>query len=123
MNFAKNLAIKGNSIILLTLGENDALAAFREADKEISGIDVEGYRIPPSLMVDTIRCGDAFSAEFVRQYLNGQNMMACLSRANDIGAAVAMTLGGMSPLGNSHIEKLKSIPRITSRDFEVPISP
>ena len=57
--------------------------------------DIPGITVT---VVDTIGSGDAFTAGFVGELLKGSPLESCCRYGNELGAAVAATKGGMSPV-------------------------
>lgn len=60
----------------------------------INRIDVAGVHVD---VVDTIGCGDAFLAGFLRQYFKGEPLNIALHRASMRGAFIAQKKGGCPP--------------------------
>jgi fructokinase len=54
---------------------------------------------------DTCGSGDAFTAGFMHQYLAGASLEKCCSYGNALGALVAQTKGGMTPVSVDQIEE------------------
>lgn len=72
------------------------------AERGIYGLDEKGAEADiPGIsvkVVDTIGSGDSFTAGFVKQFLEGKPLYECCEYGNRIGALVAATKGGMTPI-------------------------
>ena len=70
----------------------------------------------PIAVRDTCGSGDAFAAGFMHKYLHGAPLQECTDFGNALGAAVAETRGGTTPLALSQIDamlnRLKAVPRV-----------
>jgi fructokinase len=56
---------------------------------------------PPNLpgpIIDTVGCGDAFTAAFLHHHLSGASLSDSCAAANHLAAQVARTRGGMEPI-------------------------
>lgn len=77
---------------VVTLGPEGAIAA---TSKETVRSPIPSL---PGAIVDTVGCGDAFTAMFVHRWLEGAALKECCDSANMLGAKVARTRGGMEPV-------------------------
>jgi fructokinase len=84
-------------VIVVTRGAQGALAMTSGEDVECEGPKVE--------VVDTIGCGDAFTAAFVTGWLRGEDLGDCLLVANALGARVARTAGATAPIPTDEIKR------------------
>ena len=85
------------SCSLVTLGPTGAYAASANGQKTY----VPGYRVD---VVDTLGCGDAFTAGFLHRFLSGHPLSDSLQLGNAMGALVATHKGGTEPLGWTDVE-------------------
>ena len=83
-------------IILVTLGEKGAFVVAKTGDYHYD----PGYRVK---LGDTVGSGDACSAGFIHQLMNGQSLEESLKFGNAAGAKVATTLGGTQVIGKKEI--------------------
>jgi fructokinase len=76
-----------------------------------------GYAVS---LVDSLGAGDAFSAGFVHQILQGSSLKEACSFGNKLGAKVATQKGGTVPINHSDIEQFtqEKYTRIINRDLE-----
>jgi len=58
--------------------------------------------------VDTTGAGDAFDAGFLRAWLAGESLAACVRDGNACGALTAAHLGGTGALNLSRVEALRT---------------
>ncbi len=84
---------------LVTLGGDGVLALSRDD----SWLYIPGWKI---VIVDTVGSGDAFSAGFLYTYLHGGTFAESCDHGNRLGAAVAMTDGGTSPVSDRLLASL-----------------
>jgi len=96
------------NILLCTLGENGAFCLTKEGDFFYD----PGYQIA---LVDTVGCGDAFSAGFVHFYMNGYSIEEALQFGNAAGAKVATTTGATSPISKDEI--LEFMQKCSNRNY------
>jgi fructokinase len=90
--FAPAAVAKWNlKVCVITLGEKGSVAA---SDR---GAFVQRQSRKVNV-VDTVGAGDAFTAAFVKKYLEGFPLRVCCDFANALGALVAQTRGGMQPI-------------------------
>ncbi len=82
---------------VVTLGSNGALAVSADGEQ----VSVPGYK---TKVVDTVGCGDAFTAGFIYKYLRNSSLAECCRFGNIIGAIVASQKGGTMPISVSDIE-------------------
>lgn len=81
----------GLAIVVVTLGEKGAFCLNR--DKVFHY--VHGHEVD---VVDTIGCGDAFSAGFIHELLQSGDMIKALRCGNALGALTATTQGATTPI-------------------------
>jgi fructokinase len=74
-------------IVCTTLGENGAMMLWNDKFYREEGIKVE--------VVDTVGAGDAFSAGFIKGYIENLNPKEILKIANKLGAFVASKRGAI----------------------------
>jgi len=74
-------------IVCTTLGENGAVMLWKEKFYKEEGIKVD--------VVDTVGAGDAFSAGFIKGYIEGLDPKDILKIANQLGALVASKRGAI----------------------------
>jgi fructokinase len=77
---------------IVTLGANGAEAASPSEGTWVWGAELAGA------VVDTVGCGDAFTAGFLHHYLAGAELGEACEAANLLAAKVSRTRGGMSPV-------------------------
>lgn len=87
---------------IITLGANGIIAANNKGEL----IQRPGYKVQ---VVDTVGCGDAVTAGFVHCLLEQRPLAYCCDFANALGALVAHTRGGMTPIGIADIHALAGI--------------
>lgn len=115
-DFALAYANISKKIVLVTLAEKGALVAYPEGD-QIKLSYAPGYQLNKEQIKDTVGCGDSFGAEFARLFLQKLEIPKCLQLANEIGAAVALTEGGMILVEEKHLEIVRAAPRNFERGF------
>ncbi len=91
----------GIDCCIVTLGASGALAVSAQGEK----VYVPGHEVQ---LVDSLGCGDAFSAGFIYQYLRNAQLAECCSYGNTLGAIVAAQKGGTVPLGQDDIMQFRS---------------
>jgi len=103
-DLAKEVIEKYNlEILLCTLGENGAFSLTKEDAFHYD----PGYQIN---LVDTVGCGDAFSAGFVHYFMNGHPIDEALRFGNAAGAMIATTNGATAAIGKQEILHFMNIP-------------
>ena len=96
-DLAKEVIEKYNlDILLCTLGENGAFSLTKNDEFHYD----PGYQIN---LVDTVGCGDAFSAGFVHYFMNGHPIDEALRFGNAAGAMIATTNGATAAIGKQEI--------------------
>lgn len=83
-------------LVLITLGEKGAFVVSNDGQYHYEA----GYKIN---LKDTIGSGDAFSAGFIHNYLNGESLEESLKFGNATGAIVAESKGGTHPVTKNEI--------------------
>ncbi len=119
--FAEELATREKKIVLVTLGAKGALLAYPDGNGS-KVLYEPGYQLDLKNRGDTVGCGDSFGAVFAALMLEGVDLQTCLIRANQIGAAVALTNGGMSPVLPIHLAEVRSAKRNIERTL-LPLIP
>jgi len=76
---------------VITRAENGVFGMNREGEE----VDFPGINVR---VLDTIGSGDAFTAGFVAMFLKNEPFAKCCEFGNQIGALVAGTKGGMTPI-------------------------
>ena len=115
--FAEALATRDNKTVIVTMGKNGAVLAYPDS----SGTKIlyePGYQLNLEGRGDTVGCGESFGAGYVDSLLQGFAPQACLVRANEIGAAVALTNGGMSPVLPVHLVEVRAAARNIERTMQ-----
>lgn len=74
-------------VVIVTQGEQGCLAFSREQEVDIPGIKTK--------VADTVGAGDAFSASFLMEYLQGKDLKTACETANQLGAKVASQSGAV----------------------------
>ncbi len=87
-------------MVLGTLGEKGAFVLSNAGEYHYD----PGYRIT---LADTVGAGDACSAGFIHQLLQGKPLEEALKFGNATGAMVATTLGGTQPVSKEEIETFR----------------
>jgi len=85
--------------ILITFGEYGAMAQSALGEE----VYVPGYKIK---VIDSLGAGDAFSAGFIHHLLKGRSLRHACENGNALGALVAATLGGTSPVSENELISL-----------------
>ena len=88
-------------ITIVTRGELGAVAIDR------SGNIHEAKAIKAQELVDTVGCGDSFSAGFIKSLLEGHNLQQCCSFGNAMGALNASKRGAMTPFTQEEIQEIR----------------
>lgn len=102
-DLAKEVIEKYNlDILLCTLGENGAFSLTKDDAFHYD----PGYQIN---LVDTVGCGDAFSAGFVHYFMNGHPIDEALRFGNAAGAMIATTNGATAAIGKQEILNFMNI--------------
>ena len=80
------------------------------ADGAIAARGDERVRLPGfrARVVDTTGAGDAFDAGFLRAWLAGENLTACVRDGNACGALTAAHLGGTGAIDAARVEALRT---------------
>lgn len=120
--FALAYAETNKKIAIVTLAEKGALIAYPEQGQVMLSY-VAGYQLSKEQIKDTVGCGDSFGAEFARLYMLKFPIPKCLELANEIGAAVALTEGGMALVEPRHLEIVRSAGRNVAPGFGPALSP
>ena len=81
----------GLRICLITRGADGVYGLNNDGEE----VNIPGIRVE---VQDTIGSGDSFTAAFVKRYLEGASLKQCCEYGNEIGALVAATKGGMTPI-------------------------
>ena len=84
-------------MVLGTLGEKGAFVLSDTGEYHHD----PGYRVT---LADTVGSGDACSAGFIHQLLQGKSPEEALKFGNATGAKVATTIGGTQPVSKKEIE-------------------
>jgi fructokinase len=87
---------------IVTLGEKGLIAANDKNEL----IQRPGHKVK---VLDTVGAGDAFTAGFVHCYFENRPLPYCCDFANALGALVAQTHGGTSPVRLSDIHALAGL--------------
>ena len=90
-------------VCIITLGANGLIAANNKGEL----IERPSHKVE---VIDTVGCGDAVTAGFVHCFLENRPLAYCCDFANALGALVAKTRGGMSPIKLADIHALAGIP-------------
>ena len=88
--------------VVVTLGDQGAVAADRRKEGKIETIQVPGWKVP---VVDTVGSGDAFSAAFLHCWLRERSLEDCCFFGNALGAMVASTAGATAPVSVDEINR------------------
>ena len=95
-------------LCIVTCGADGSLAM--KFDEASEGHDHFTTMAPhpsfPVTVQDTCGSGDAFTAAFMHQYLDGKSIEVCSAYGNALGALVAARSGGMAPVSINEIERL-----------------
>ena len=95
-------------LCIVTRGAEGSLAM--KFDEASGGHDhfttMAPHRSFPVTVQDTCGSGDAFTAAFMHQYLDGKSIDVCSAYGNALGALVAARPGGMAPVSINEIEQL-----------------
>ncbi len=98
-------------LCIVTRGPEGSLAVKFEHICEQTGVTHTAQAIEhPSFEVsvqDTCGSGDAFTAAFIHQYLEGEPIHQCSGWGNALGALVAARRGGMALVPTSEIQRLR----------------
>ena len=86
--------------VAITLGPGGALAITRGG----RAVYAPAFRVP---VVDTLGCGDAFSAGFLHGLLCGWDLRRALRYGNAAGAAVAQQCGATEPLDTAAVDNMR----------------
>jgi fructokinase len=87
---------------IITLGANGIIAANNKGEL----IHRPGHKVD---VVDTVGCGDAVTAGFIHCHLENRPLAYCCDFANALGALVAQTRGGTTPIKLAEIKSLAGI--------------
>ncbi|KOH46580.1 hypothetical protein NC99_05570 [Sunxiuqinia dokdonensis] len=87
-------------LVLGTLGEKGAFVLSNTGEYHYD----PGYRVK---LGDTVGSGDACSAGFIHQLLQGKSLEEALKFGNATGAKVATTIGGTQPVSEEEIETFR----------------
>jgi fructokinase len=87
-------------MVLGTLGEKGAFALSNTGEYHYD----PGYRVK---LADTVGSGDACSAGFIHQVLQGKSLEEAVKFGNATGAKVAATIGGTQPVSKKEIEAFR----------------
>lgn len=87
-------------MVLGTLGEKGAFVLSNTGEYHYD----PGYRVK---LADTVGSGDACSAGFIHQLLQGKSLEESLKFGNATGAKVATTIGGTQPVSKEEIEAFR----------------
>jgi fructokinase len=90
----------GSKLVCVTRGSKGSLLVGEYATEEHSGCAVE--------VVDTVGCGDAFTAALVYHYLRGASLSTMSEAANRMGAWVAGQAGATPARDNYYLEQIRS---------------
>ncbi|HVC79336.1 MAG TPA: carbohydrate kinase family protein [Chloroflexota bacterium] len=107
-------AISGRESVSAALewlaGQAPAVAIKCGADGAVAARGDERVCLPgfPIRAVDTTGAGDAFDAGFLRAWLAGESLAACVRDGNACGALTAAHLGGTGALNLSRVEALRT---------------
>lgn len=82
--------------VVVTRGDKGCLCVSRSGEI----VTVNGLKVK---VVDTIGAGDAFTAGFASRYIAGSTLKECCEAGNLLGALVAQTTGGMSPVESEEL--------------------
>ena len=77
---------------VVTLGPKGAVVGSPEGS-----VTLQTFHAGNSI-VDTVGCGDAFTAMFLHKYLRGESIAESCTAANELATKVAYTRGGMEPV-------------------------
>ena len=89
------------SCCIVTLAERGALVTSKAGEKVYS----PGYRVE---LVDSLGCGDAFSAGFIQRYLRGASSGECCRWGNTLGALVATQQGATEKVTDNDLSQFLS---------------
>jgi fructokinase len=87
---------------VVTLGEKGVVAA----NNKNEFIQRPGHKIN---VIDTVGAGDAFTAGFLHCYFENRPLTTCCDFANALGALVAQTRGGTTPIELADIQSLAGL--------------
>ena len=109
--FAQMIAGKFDlEVCIVTRGGEGSLALkFAHADEGSRHTHTTTIVPHPAYLVtvqDTCGSGDAFTAAFIHQYLDGKGIEVCSAYGNALGALVAQRRGGMAPVTKNEIEEM-----------------